>query len=158
MKFVLLSLIATLLFGAGVPVLQTGQTTVYYTGDDGEYKLGIEKNYARTNDIVVDNSTNLEWLDDASSTAANIGVATAFCSQKGQNWRLPTVDELMSIIDHGTNQPAVDSVFQNIESKQYWSSTEYVVSPTRNWRVDFQYGRDMTGSNNANVICVRAKQ
>jgi len=56
------------------------------------------------------------------------------------DWRMPTIDELPSIIDYGTYYPAIDDdYFPNTMSSDYWSST------TRNkpgvaWRVDFNHG------------------
>ena len=44
----------------------------------------------------------------------------------GTGWRLPRVDELMSIVDYGTYDPAINAVaFPGTNSASYWSATTY---------------------------------
>ncbi len=44
------------------------------------------------------------------------------------DWRLPNIDELETIIDYSRFDPAIDPVF-NCRSGNYWSSSTYVYNP-----------------------------
>jgi hypothetical protein len=57
------------------------------------------------------------------------------------DWRLPTMEELLSIIDYGIYNPAINgSYFPNRMSSRYWSSTTLVDSSNRARYVNFIYG------------------
>jgi hypothetical protein len=45
------------------------------------------------------------------------------------DWRLPNVRELQSILDYGRSSPAIDPIFGALPSF-YWSSTSIDVDPT----------------------------
>ncbi len=55
------------------------------------------------------------------------------------DWRLPNVRELQSIVDYGRHGPAIDPVFGALSSR-YWSSTSRAASPAGAWLVDFDDG------------------
>ena len=82
--------------------------------------------------IVLDNKTGLAWQDDYSDNAGEIKKATwqdalIYCHElhlgDRSDWRLPNIKELRSIVDRSRFDPAIDSVFTNITSNFYWSST-----------------------------------
>ena len=131
------------------PALKTGQTTVYKTGDDGTYQAGIARSYSRANGVVTDNVTGLQWQDDYSDNGgtikdANWSDAQTYCSNltlDGKtDWRLPTIEELVSITDKGRTNLAIDPVFQNVASDGYWSSTTLASGTSDAWYVYFFYG------------------
>lgn len=122
-------------------VAKCGQTTSYRTGDDGMYQKGVTWPVVRFTDHgdgrVTDNLTGLMWAKNANlpggkrtwdgaidyCNGLNAGVGTY-----GHNdWRLPNVRELQSLIDHGRASPALPSghFFANVQSGSYWSSTTY---------------------------------
>jgi len=156
--------------------------------DDGHYAttVGLAHNYERnaTSQTVIDLVTGLEWADDSNVssvtkqwvTTANFNdgnysdtsgdTATTYCSSLRlggyNNWRLPSIDELVYITDKGkTNPPSIeDSIFQNTASSYYWSSTTYAYSTGNAWVVYFNDGDDNLNYkyDSDYVRCVRARQ
>ena len=97
---------------------------------------------------VTDNCTGLMWTRD------QVGVfeqqeAIGYCEriEIGDNgmggmhddWRLPTVEELSTIVDYSRSMPAIDPVFR-AESAFYWSSTPHADVSTWAWDVRFDDG------------------
>jgi hypothetical protein len=91
--------------------------------------LGAEFLRVDNKDIVIDTSTNLMWQDniDANTTSKSWIDAIKYCeslSLGGYNdWRLPNVNELESIIDYNSSNPAISNIFKYVASEFYWSST-----------------------------------
>jgi len=132
--------------------------------------------FTKANGVVTDSKTTLEWQDDYSDNGNNIKSATwtdaiDYCeslSLNGQSdWRLPNKNELLSIVDYGTFNPAISSVFEMTPTSNqswlsyYWSSTAYARDPYRAWYVGFYYGKTSYHFHSypyPNVRCVRAGQ
>jgi hypothetical protein len=128
---------------------KTGQTVSYYPKDDGDYQKGITPNYTRddSKEVVMDNVTGLMWQDDSDAatvkkpwvTQANYhdgnysntsgDTPTTYCAELTlgdySDWRLPSVEELESIVDFGRVSPSINPAFIHIVSHYYWSSTAY---------------------------------
>lgn len=132
--------------GQNSALARTGQTNCYdkfgfnticaETGQDGEYRAGAEWPSPRFTDkkdgTIVDRLTGLMWIKDANIVGGAIRWEDAasyiktFRGMYGYNdWRIPTANELESLIDAGQIYPAVstDHLFANIASGGYWSST-----------------------------------
>lgn len=144
---------------------KTGQTTSYTTYDDGDYQKGISHSYTRDDikEIVTDHVTGLEWQDDEEAkTLREIWRnAKSYCINKGNAWRLPTVVELESIVDYGAYKPSIFTVFENVSSNYYWSSTTSAnASNYYAWNVYFGYGNTYNSNKNDSkyIRCVRAEQ
>jgi hypothetical protein len=124
--------------------------------------------------IVTDSATGLQWQDDYSDNGdvikrANWKDAIGYCNELslgGHNdWRLPNINELLSIVDYTKYNPAIDDSFQNVTPnrwKNYWSSTTIVNYPSHAWDVDFRNGynsfNDKSASYTSVVRCVRSGQ
>ena len=71
------------------------------------------------------------------------------------DWRLPTIQELLTLVDYTKSNPA--SKLKDTKSNYYWSSTTYFGYTSDAWVVYFgngtQYLRDK--SNSFYVRCVR---
>lgn len=79
----------------------------------------------------------LNW-DEALDTARNSRLA-------GYNdWRLPNVKELQSLVKYDVYAPSIDTTnFPNTSSRLYWSSTPFAYAaskPSYSWPVNFHYG------------------
>ena len=98
-------------------------------------------------EALLDKETGLVWAKDA-----NIGggmmwdSAMVYCqnlsigSRKG--WRLPTVEELASLVDPAQSSPALPSghPFINVQSSAYWSANASAFSATSAWGVYMDSG------------------
>jgi len=74
------------------------------------------------------------------------------------DWRLPTIKELMSIVNHGIPYPGptIDTgYFSNTAASWHWSSTTYAYGTGNAWYVNFNYGYDYVINKDAGG-CVRA--
>lgn len=136
---------------------KTGQTVSYDQSgnevtdgslkDDGYYQKGVDSDYSRDdkNGIVTDKVTGLQWQDEAApvqmETRSN---ATKYCSElklgDHNDWRLPTLKELKSIVDYGQDGSAVDPIFQNFLPEYYWSNTLYGKQEKGGWLIDIRTG------------------
>lgn len=113
------------------------------------------------NGTVTDGLTGLIWLKNAnciSATTSPLAVRRAdelasprpACSlsdgSTAGQWRLPNRNELQSLIDYSTIEPAlpVSHPFQNVKSLEldsyYWSSTTYAGDANYAWRVHLYDG------------------
>ena len=169
LKTTLLSFVLLGTLFADGPVVKTGQTTVYKVNDDGTYQTGIVRSYTRNaNGVVKDNATGLEWQDDYSDNGGNIKFvnwsdAISYCDNLvldgKSDWRLPSIEELVSIIDKGRVNPSIDPTF-HVTSSVYWSSATYASGSSFAWFVHFGSGSDYWGTK-VNIIyvrCVRSGQ
>ncbi|MEA1048322.1 DUF1566 domain-containing protein [Lamprobacter modestohalophilus] len=58
-----------------------------------------------------------------------------------RDWRLPSSNELLSIVSNDRNLPAIDTdYFPNTVSSWFWSSSPNAVHSVNAWSVDFRYG------------------
>ncbi len=174
---------------------QTGQdpTNDTYPDADGDYHTGIPWAVAPTGGTIApnprfeainngecirDNLTRLIWVSDVTTantnpdgvdwtTAGDIAAAGTWCGQAAGSWRLPNINEMLTLINYGvittTNpssnanwlmygsgtrtQPNCDGAcFKNVIPSEtadpltFWTSTLYansVVNYTKAWYVDF---------------------
>jgi len=77
----------------------------------------------------------------------------------GKNdWRLPNVDELETLVDRSKSRPAANKdIFPNIDLSYYWSATTSASNANHAWFVYFFYGGVGDDNKNSNnfVRCVR---
>ena len=74
-------------------------------------------------------------------------------------WRVPTIDELTSIIDYTKFRPATE--LPKMQPSSYWSSTTYAGDPDDAWGVYFDdgvVGSGDKGNYGFYVRCVRGGQ
>ncbi len=170
-KIFLTTLVLTVFTFADGPVLKTGQTTSYDTDgnvvtdgsvkDDGYYQAGVARRYGRSAaGVVTDHTTGLKWQDNVVSTDwpwvtqdnYNDGnysdtagdTATTYCnnlSLDDQTWRLPSIQELLTLPDASQYDPSLtEGVFNHFFSGFYWSSTTTAAKEKFAWNVYFVDG------------------
>ena len=118
------------------PVASTGQTLSFVEGDDGDLQLGIvpkDPRYIDNGDgTVTDKFTNLMWVQDAQLLSGMdwyeaIDVCNNLILADKDDWRLPNVREMHSLIDYGYDNPCLTDghPFINVPAYPgiYWTST-----------------------------------
>ncbi len=136
---------------ATVSLPETGQTTSYATGDDGELQRGVawpSPRFTAATNTVTDNLTGLMWTQDANLPAATktwqaaLDYVTSMNTGAGTygytDWRLPNRKELESLVNAGQANPATwlnSQGFSNVQSNDYWSSTSYAYYTSHAWIV-----------------------
>ncbi len=117
--------------------------------------------------VVKDTTLNLEWEDDKVTKNLNYKEAIKYCanlSLRGSGWKLPTQEQLRSIVDKTNFYPSIASAFTQTtmrdSNSMYWSSTIYEFNKDAAWLVGFWGGGDhySTMKYKANVRCVRKVQ
>jgi len=105
--------------------------------------------FTRSFNVVTDNTTGLMWQDDnaAQSTYTTWQGAIDYCEAlelSGYNdWRLPNIRELRSIVDRSkSTPPIIYSAFINTTSNAYWSATTYASNTNDAWYIHFDDGYD----------------
>jgi hypothetical protein len=99
---------------------------------------------------------NLEWQSDISPKKMTWREAKDYAASFGDGWRLPTRNELLTLVDDTKYNPAC-SAFPDCPSEYFWTSTPWAGSSSLAWFVDFTYG-DANGngvSSSGRVRCVR---
>ncbi len=159
-KIFLTTLVLTVFAFADGPVLKTGQTQSYDADgnvvtngsvkDDGYYQMGKARSYSRNGDIVIDNAMGLRWQDDVDSVQKKwrdgiIYPAAEYCSALPlggyTDWRLPSIQELSTLVDASQSNPsATEGIFNHISSRNYWSSTINAHDTSNPWAVYFWLG------------------
>jgi hypothetical protein len=88
---------------------------------------------------ILDNQLNLEWHPESFEVSSHQAAVDKVASL-GDDWRLPTVDELASLVDRTRAKPACDPVLNMPYSDWHWSSSPVVGWPELAWVVFFNFG------------------
>ena len=93
---------------------------------------------------VLDKTTGLQWQKAPSSEPLPWTNAVAYCTNLGDDSRLPEVKELISLVDYSQFTPALPSghPFTTVQSGIYWSATTYAFFPSLAWLMSFDNGQN----------------
>jgi hypothetical protein len=113
--------------------------------------------------VVVDRVTCLQWEQPANGPQGPQSSAQAYCAGLSlaghSDWRLPTIIELVSIVDFTTWNPAIDlNAFPGTPvDAAFWSSSQVAGDPAATWYVHFAGGYTYSDTINYGyrVRCVR---
>jgi len=131
---------------------------------DGDFQPNT-RSYGLTADQVTDLVTGLIWQAGGDGNMYKQGDAARYCAALSTpeapagSFRLPTVVELMTIVDYGVDVPATDPRFRGTASTNYWTSSAVVGGHSLVWTVKFDAGEViplLTDTPNP-VRCVRGK-
>jgi len=121
--------------------------------------------FSKNGNIVTDSNTGLQWQDDAIGTMMSWAAAIDHCEDLNldlqNDWRLPNIKELISIMDDTKINPSMEgAVFANTASDIYWSSTTFAYYSNYAWHVYFYNGFQdyYKKSDGGYVRCVRTGQ
>ena len=100
---------------------------------------------ASSDSIVADPKTGLEWsptLGERVNWKQAKKVAEAYRGGGHADWRLPTIEELITLIDFSRFNPAANTeLFSDMKPNFYWSGTPDASSPSVcAWLVFFSHG------------------
>ncbi|MBF0538636.1 MAG: DUF1566 domain-containing protein [Nitrospirae bacterium] len=143
---------------ATINLPQTGQTTSYAAGDDGDIRAGVAwpapRFTANGNGTVTDRLTGLMWTSNANMAGGKVTWQEALDLVASLNrgalknyghtdWRLPSVNELESLLN---TEHSVAATWLNkqgatgVQPYYYWSSTSYASRASFAWVVGMGNG------------------
>jgi hypothetical protein len=130
----------------GESLLSTGMDGPYRVrcvrGPDGQASPGNPaKRYAVSNGGVTDTRSGLVWQSTVSASTYTWEAAKTHCSGIGGGWRLPSLKELLTLVDPTRTGPCIDPVFSGTATSSFWTASPYVVDPPGYaWVVSFGGG------------------
>jgi len=94
----------------------------------------------------------LEWHPD-NAGPMDWNQAIKYCDSLDGNWRLPTIKDLLSIVNY---EEFENSSYINMPPYSYWSSTTLSGYPGLSWYVDLSFGGVSNYGSKSNKLYVRA--
>jgi hypothetical protein len=129
---------------------------------DSDFQPNAQALVQTASDEVTDNTTGLVWQLGGDSNTYTQTAAVQHCAnfqsaEAATGWRLPSVVELMSLVDRGVDIPSIDPSFSGTQSTNYWTATPTASSNGLAWTVKFDYGEVIPLLTNSAlpVRCVR---
>jgi hypothetical protein len=118
--------------------------------------------FQKIDSAVLHNSANVMWQDNIEVTQYNedIIMSELYCKElilnTYTNWRLPTIEELISINDI-ENKRFIKNDFKYVKKGKYISKSKYILNGDKIWYVDFKNGNiSFDNSNKIYYIrCIR---
>ncbi len=163
-------LLAALTLANASAMAQTSQNGPYYASPSWDQQIPTSQRFIAlsnwNNAAVLDRETGLVWERSPSSPDANWTNAQYACIflrvANRLGWRLPTVQELASLMDQTASDPPLPpgSPF-TIALGSYWSATNYSAEANSAWIVGLYYNggfSSATKDQGLHVWCVRGGQ
>jgi hypothetical protein len=173
-------LLKEITFPSGVPAGQTRKTTIrvaipasglsglyYYGGVVGSSSYASLKKVSivrfevdSLNGTVTDHRTALMWQQTDDGVNRTWAEAKTYCNGLvlggHEDWHVPSIDQLLTIVDYSRYSPAIDPVF-DCRLHCYWSSTTYAGFAEGAWFLFFGSGYSSAYDKNHQdyVRCVR---
>ena len=102
--------------------------------------------------LIKDDVQKLIWEDTkhVEETKINHIQAVDYCKSLALGdfkWRIPSLNELLSIVDYSSYKPAILKEFNRVDKETlYWSDTPYARSSDEYWGVSFKDGSTSNAS------------
>jgi hypothetical protein len=115
-----------------------------FFGQDGNYQ-GSQPSYQLSADslIVTDLNTGLMWQQADDGIPKDWASAISYCENLEfggyADWRLPSLQELISIVDYGRFYWSINPIF-SISNSSYWTSNPVADGSNAAWHVVFVHG------------------
>ncbi|WP_295418017.1 DUF1566 domain-containing protein [Sulfurovum sp.] len=115
----------------------------------------------------LDDRTGLVWQDNqaVAEVTKSYSDAKKYCEQLKvdgfEDWRLPTLSELYTIVDMRRERPALKYGFEMRVEEWFWTATLFAGDPKREaWRLSFRYGEAEPSrqERTLHVRCVRGSR
>ncbi len=116
-----------------------------YELEDGDFQPDTQKFTKTGSDEVTDETTGLIWQAGDDGNTYDQATAVQHCSafhsaEASTGWRLPSVIELMTIVDNGVDLPSIGPAFSGAQSTNYWTATPTASETMLAWTVKFDFG------------------
>ena len=117
---------------------------------------------SEANSVISDKNNAIYWQDNLFSqkSSEDWEDAILYCDvlvlNGLNNWRLPTFDELHSLVDYTRFDPAINPVFAYVNPGTYWTSQDFSATKSRAWTINFKSGKTYYSykTTNHSVRCV----
>lgn len=100
--------------------------------------------YTIVNGTVRDTKAKLTWQQNAESPELSWSAAQMYCQNlalDGGGWRMPSANELMSIVDETRQDPSIDTnAFLGTTQNNFWTSSPNKGEVPKMWTIDFFTG------------------
>lgn len=158
------SMILSIIFLMFASIAMAGPVPTWDKQINGPNRFKVLNDFDRT--AVLDKETGLVWEQSPSTSTFDWFFAQGRCNNltlgNRKGWRLPTLQELESLVDPSQSNPSlpVGNPFDNVQSSDYWSATSNVVLVNFAWTVNFANGNPgfLDKLNSRAVWCVRGGQ
>jgi hypothetical protein len=132
--------------------------------EDGDFQPNTQS-FANSADEVTDRTTGLVWQAGGDAKTYDYASAASYCAALASSeapagsFRLPSVVELMTIVDYGISGPSIDPKFTATQPTNYWTSTPVAGMVKLAWTVKFDAGEviPLLFDTPLPVRCVRGK-
>ena len=163
MKSIYSSLVALVVFVVLAPLALADPGTTWENQINGPDRFQVLSESG--GEAVLDTETGRVWEQSPSTSAVTWGDAISHCYRLGvgsrRGWRLPTIEELASLVDLLQPAPTLPAgnPFSNVQSSVYWSATT-TLTPSVAWNVNFDNNQVSVGDKSLALFvwCVRGGQ
>jgi len=118
--------------------------------------------YTSASGTVTDTKTRLVWQQTVSTQKQNWSNAKTYCAGLdstlgGSGWRMPTVKELLTVVDYSQTFPSIDATaFPSTPADRFWSSSLASFQPgVTPYIVKFDIGAVDGSADQSNLFYVR---
>ncbi|MBI5741990.1 MAG: DUF1566 domain-containing protein [Nitrospirae bacterium] len=91
------------------------------------------------NEAVLDRETGLVWAKRPLYSMSNWGMAIGVCTSAGfggrKGWHLPTIEQLLSLVENSENVLPIGHPFDGVVNNYFWSATTSVDDTSKAWYV-----------------------